>query len=114
MPVPLSHERGPYLELAPNYCIEFLRNSYPIIIVKLAKCLNVFGILTQAVGVHRRSARIKKPIKQYCRMRPLSRPCSPFWGALQAILDFAWGSIFLIEGVFGSKTCLAKVVWSVQ
>ena len=51
MPVPLSHERGPYLELAPNYCIEFLRNSYPIIIVKLAKCLNVFGILTQAVGV---------------------------------------------------------------
>ena len=42
------------------------------------------------------------------RVRPLSRPRRPFSGPLAAILDFAGGSMFLIEGVLGSKNLFSK------
>ena len=39
---------------------------------------------------------------------PLSRPHLPFCGHLAAILDFAGGSMFLIEGVLGSKNLFKR------
>ena len=42
------------------------------------------------------------------------RPGRPFRGPLAAILDFASCPMFLMEEVLGSKTYLAKVVWSTQ
>ena len=35
-------------------------------------------------------------------VKPLSRPHRSFWGPLTAILDFAGGSMFLIEGIVRS------------
>ena len=39
---------------------------------------------------------------------PLSGPLQPFCGPLAAILDFAGGSMFLIEGVLGSKNLFSE------
>ena len=45
---------------------------------------------------------------QYPRNQTLSRPRRPFCGPLAAILDFVVGSMFLIEGVLGSKNFYRK------
>ena len=41
-------------------------------------------------------------------VRPLSRPRRPLWAPLAAILDFAGGFMFLIEGVLRSKNLFSK------
>ena len=42
------------------------------------------------------------------RIGPLSRPRRPFCGPLAAIMDFAGGSMFLIEGVIRSKNLFSE------
>ena len=53
------------------------------------------------------SAKVDRCAQKY-RGRPLYRPCQPFWGTLVAILDFAGDSMFLIEGVRGSKNLFSE------
>ena len=62
---------------------------------------------------HRRSAQKTYLAKvdgsaQKPKVRPLSRPRRPFWGPLAAILVFAGDSMFLIEGVLGSKNLFSE------
>ena len=72
-------------------------------------------VRNQVANWARRSPLIKKPIlgklfgaANNLGLDPFYRPRRPFWGPLAAILDFAGGSMFLIEGVLGSKNLFSK------
>ena len=64
---------------------------------------------------HRRSAGIKKLILQKCLgtainlgLEPFPDPVGHFVAPLAAIFDFAGNSMFLIEGVLGSKNLFSE------
>ena len=83
------------------------------ILVSVCLCVCVC-VRNQVANWARRSPLIKKPIlgKLFGAANNFglvpSRPRRLFWGPLAAILDFAGGSMFLIEGILRSKNLFNK------